>query len=45
MQFVSKGVITRSNQVSQSFAKTWVCETKTFSAVDVMGKGRGVLVQ
>ena len=42
---VSKGVITRPNQVSQTFAETWVCETKLFSAVFVIGKGGGALVQ
>ena len=41
----SQGVITRPNQVSQTFAKTWVCEAKTFSAVFVRGKEGGALVQ
>ena len=45
LQCVHKGAITRSNQVSQTFAETWLCETNPFSAVFVIGKGGGALVQ
>ena len=40
-----KGVITRPNQASQTFAEIWVCETKPFSTVFVIGKEGGALVQ